>query len=175
MSKAKKLFEPQSNLELLRGWLIHAHKGRDRHDLASRVYERARYVIGAPAVILSTVVGSAVFSALKAKEAPDGWVVALSVLAAAFSALQTFLDFPARAERHRTKGVKYKVIIRLLEQTLVDMANGSPPGENAVASFRAQFDSLEEDAPVIMPRIFDAIERRYSRVTYVQEALELYH
>ena len=32
----KKLFEPANREELLRGWLLHAHKGRGRHDFAAR-------------------------------------------------------------------------------------------------------------------------------------------
>ena len=64
MSKPQKLFDPDSPAELLLGWLVHAHKGRDRHDLAARVYERGRYMLGVPTLIASTIVGTSVFSAL---------------------------------------------------------------------------------------------------------------
>jgi hypothetical protein len=174
MTGTQRLFEPQSTSELLRGWLIHAHKGRDRHDLAARLYERSRYLIGVPAILVSTVVGHAVFSALSSKEAPEWWVGALSILAAALTALQTFLDFPTRAERHRSAGVKYKGIIRSLEQTLAEHGRDLPPTEEMIDASRARFDALEDDAPVIMPRIFDRIEARYSKVSYVHEALGLY-
>jgi uncharacterized membrane protein YfcA len=174
MSKPKKLFEPQSTAELLRGWLIHAHKGRDRHDLAARVYERARYLFGVPTLVVSTAVGTAVFSSLASNESPRWWVGLLSVLAAVLSALQTFLDFPTRAERHRIAGVKYKAIIRSLEQALSELGGGAQLAPTAVASLRAELDALEDEAPVIMPRIFDRVEKRYSGVAYVQEALGLY-
>ena len=36
MGPAKPLFEPADTEELLRGWLLHAHKSRDRHDEAAR-------------------------------------------------------------------------------------------------------------------------------------------
>jgi hypothetical protein len=39
---------------------------------------------------------------------------------------------------------------------------------------RAMLDALEDQAPVIMPRIFFAIERRYSNVVFVRQALGLY-
>lgn len=32
----KKLFEPQDSRELLKGWLIHANKGREKHERAAR-------------------------------------------------------------------------------------------------------------------------------------------
>jgi uncharacterized membrane protein YfcA len=174
MPDGKKLFEPQSPLELLRGWLIHAHKGRDRHDLGARVYERARYAFGVPTLVVSTIVGTAVFSALASGAVPDWWVGVLSVLAAVLSALQTFLDFPTRAERHRSAGVKYKAIIRSLEQSLAEIGTGSALAPTVITSLRSQLDALEDEAPVIMPRIFDRIEKRYSGVSYVQEALGLY-
>lgn len=63
-SKAKKIFEPDSVEELLRGWVLHAHKGRDRHDEAARQYEKYRYWPGIPVIALSAVVGTTVFASL---------------------------------------------------------------------------------------------------------------
>ena len=63
----KKLFEPANREELLRGWLLHAHKGRDRHDLAARRNDTLRYWLGVPTVILSAVVGTSVFASLGAQ------------------------------------------------------------------------------------------------------------
>lgn len=56
MAAPKRLFDPGSQYELLLGWLIHAHKGRDRHDLAARHYERGRYALGIPTLVVSTIV-----------------------------------------------------------------------------------------------------------------------
>ncbi len=174
MSQLKKLFDPVSYTELLRGWLIHAHKGRDRHDLAARVYERARYALGIPTLIVSTVVGTSVFAAISAKGVLPLWVGLLSVAAAVLAALQTFLDFPTRAERHRASAAKYKVVIRNLEQMLATIAGGVTIALEEIAAIRVELDTLENEAPVIMPRIFDTIEDRYKKVAYVQEALGLY-
>lgn len=174
MPEAKKLFEPHSSVELLRGWLIHAHKGRDRHDLSARIYERGRYAFGIPTLIVSTIVGTSVFSALSTHTAPDWWIGVLSVLAAVLSALQTFLDFPTRAERHRTAGVKYKAVIRIVEQALTQAGEGAAPTPAEVSALRSRLDTLEDEAPVIMPRVFDRIEKRYADLSFVQQALGLY-
>jgi len=64
MSKAQ-IFEPDNPNELLRGWLLHAHKGRDRHDLAARRCDRQRYLLGIPATIFSAIVGTSTFAALQ--------------------------------------------------------------------------------------------------------------
>src|SRR6058998_688996 len=103
MTDTKRLLEPANMQELLRGWLLHAHKGRDRHDDAARRYEGHRTGFGVPTIVLSAVVGTSVFASLG--EQPAVWaqvsVGLLSMAAAVFSALQTFFDYPARAERHR--------------------------------------------------------------------------
>ena len=129
MSKPQKLFDPESPAELLLGWLVHAHKGRDRHDLAARVYERGRYMLGVPTLIASTIVGTSVFSALSSPSGgvPSLWVGLFSVLAAILAALQTFLDLPARSAQHRATGVKYKAAIRELEQMRATLAPGAAP------------------------------------------------
>jgi len=176
MPDTRLLFDPGSQPELLRGWLIHAHKGRDRHDAAARIYERLKYIVGIPALIVSTVVGTSVFSALAAqsKSPVSLWVGLLSVAAAVLSALQTFLDFPARAERHRAAGVKYKAVIRSLEHSLANLADSTALTQDQVSRIEQRLDELEDSAPVIMPRIYSAVERRYADVKFVQEAIGLY-
>jgi hypothetical protein len=175
-SDTQRLFDPGSTLELLRGWLIHAHKGRDRHDTAARIYERSKYVVGIPALILSTIVGTSVFSSLSS-QAPmplSLWVGLLSIGAAVFAALQTFLDYPARAERHRAAGVKYKAIIRGLELVLADLADGRAVSGDQITRIQQRLDELEDSAPVIMPRIYARVESLYKHVEYVKEAIKLY-
>lgn len=77
------IFEPDDPNELLRGWLLHAHKGRDRHDLAARRCDRQRYLLGIPATIASAVVGTSTFAALQ--QSP-GLVVQVSIGALAINA-----------------------------------------------------------------------------------------
>lgn len=98
----------------------------------------------------------------------------LSVLAAVLAALQTFLDYPARAERHRAAAVKYKASIRLMEQYLANLAAGMGPTPDELPALRAQMDALEEQAPVLMSRLYATIEARYAKVEYVKEAIRLY-
>jgi hypothetical protein len=64
MADDKRLFSPHSVTDLVAGWLLHAHKARDRHDLASRPYAKGQYALGIPALIASTVVGTSLFASL---------------------------------------------------------------------------------------------------------------
>ncbi len=176
MTDEKRLFEPGNPKELLRGWLLHAHKGRDRHDTAARRFEGRRYLFGVPTIVLSAVVGTSVFSSLGRGTGIVLSVIVglLSVTATVLAALQTFLDYPGRAGRHRATGAKYKAIIRELEQVLTGPTAAASMDEARLATLRARLDTLEEEAPVVAPRIYDQVERTYASVTFVNEALALY-
>lgn len=174
MPNEKLLFSPESVEQLLAGWLVHSHKARDRHDLASRIYAKGQYALGIPALIVSTVVGTSVFSALASEEVPALWVGLLSITAAVLTAVQTFMDFGGRSDKHRIAAVKYKAAIRGLEYLQVRLTKKDSVSDEEISTIRTQLDSLEEAAPVVMPRIYDRIEQRYQDVKYVREALDLY-
>jgi hypothetical protein len=174
MPDEKRLFQPHSVKNLVAGWLVHAHKSRDRHDQASRSYARWQYLLGIPALILSTVVGTSLFSAYSSSQVPSWWVGLLSMTAAILTALQTFMDYGGRSDKHRLAGVKYKEAIRALEYLSVKLANGEQLTDEQISAVKAQLDALEEAAPVVMPNVYDRVEARYQNAKYVHEALELY-
>lgn len=174
MATDKRLFSPESLQQLLSGWLIHSHKARDRHDLASRTYARGQYALGIPALIVSTVVGTAVFSALASQEAPGVWIGILSIAAAVLTAVQTFMDFGGRSDKHRLAAVKYKAAVRAVEFLLMRLSTATEIAEEEIGDLRIQLDNLEEAAPVVMPKIYDTIEKRYQDVKTVSHATELY-
>ena len=124
----KKIFEPANREELLRGWLLHAHKGRDRHDLAARRNDTYRYWLDVPTIVFAAVVGTSVFATLESQvdtnfKIGPGFV---SIASAVLASLQTFYDFATHAASHRLAGVKYKTIIRELEQILTGPAKQLP-------------------------------------------------
>lgn len=174
MTDEKRVFSPTGVDEMLNGWLIHAHKCRDRHDEASRLYAKGQYALGIPSLVASTVVGSSVVSYLSAQTTPAVWVAVLSIAAAVLAALQTFLDFAGRSDKHRSAGVKYKAAIRFLEQLKVRRSQGEEIPREELDHFRTALDALEESAPVVMPRIYDRVEKRYQDMKYVQEAIDLH-
>ena len=174
MASDKRLFSPESLDQLLSGWLIHSHKARDRHDLASRTYARGQYALGIPALVVSTIVGTSLFSALASKEVPGLWVGLLSIAAAVLTAVQTFMDFGGRSDKHRIAAVKYKASIRAIEYLLMRLSKSDTVTDEELLDLRTQLDNLEESAPVVMPKIYDAVEKRYQDVKYVRDAIDLY-
>jgi hypothetical protein len=141
------LFEPDDPNELLRGWLLHAHKGRDRHDLAARRCDQRRYLIGVPATIV------------------------LAIVAAILTSLQTFLDLGARAERHRLAGVRYKAVIRHLEQLGIGTIKAGLDAP-VVTELRQRLDALEEEMPVVSPAIYDQVEAKYRDPAFIDAVVQ---
>jgi hypothetical protein len=172
----RRLFEPQSAEELLRGWLLHCHKARDRHDAAAREYDTWRYRLGVPVVVLGAIVGTAVFASLG--EGQERWITIgigiTSVTATVLAALQTFLDYPGRADRHRAAGVRYKGFIRYLEQALTDDLPRTDPAGTWIADLRQRLDAVEDAAPVVGDNIWKRVEARYTGIEFVPTALGLY-
>jgi hypothetical protein len=60
----KRLFHPRTHEELLKGWMLHAHKGRDRHDEAARRLDRYHWTLGALSALFSAIVGTTLFAQL---------------------------------------------------------------------------------------------------------------
>jgi hypothetical protein len=174
MAEEKRVFTPTGVDELIKGWLIHAHKSRDRHDEAARLYAKAQYALGIPSLVASTVVGSSVVAALASNAMPPWWVGLLSLLAAVLAALQTFMDYGGRSDKHRGAAVRYKAAIRQLEQLRVRRIDHEEVHREELDQLRASLDALEDTAPVVMPSIYDRVEKKYRDVKYVEEALELY-
>ena len=171
----KKLFEPANREELLRGWLLHAHKCRERQELAARRNETYRYWLGGPAIILSTIVGTSVFATLESQV--DFWfkvVLGLvSMSSAVLASLQTFYNFAARAETHRVAAIRYKIIIRELQQLLTGSAKLLPDKSDFLDDLRQRLDDLELEAPVVAESIYGQIEELYNNVEIEDQVAEL--
>ena len=171
----KKLFEPANREELLRGWLLHAHKCRDRHELAARRNDTYRYWLGVPTIIFATVVGSSVFASLDAQVNTSFKIILglVSITSAVLASLQTFYNFTGRAETHRVTAIKYKAMIRELEQLLTGSARQLPEMSDFLNDLRQRLNDLEAEAPVVVDRIYRLIEERYNNVEFEDKAAEL--
>jgi hypothetical protein len=117
------------------------------HYKAALRFSKFQTRIGIPAVILTGIVSTSVFASLQGQ--PDLWwqivVGVMSLTAAVLTALQSFLSYNERAERHRAAGARYNSVGRQLEQLLArDNDDWSP-----LTEIRAKIDSLAEESPHI--------------------------
>ena len=116
------------------------------HYRAALRYSRLNYWFGFPTVILATVVGTSVFATLQQK--PEFWwqltVGLMSIAAAVLSALQSFLGYNDKAEKHRSAGAKYNAIGRELELLLAQDSDWAP-----LDTIRQRIDTLAQESPHI--------------------------
>lgn len=171
----RRLFEPANREELLLAWLRHAHKCRDRHELAARRTNTYHYWLGVPTIVFATVVGSSVFASLDAQV--DSWfkivLGVVSITSAVLASLQTFYNFAGRAETHRVTAIRYKIIIRELEQSLTGADNELPEKPDFLDELRQRLDDLESDAPVVPDSIYMRIEELYNNVVFEDKVARL--
>jgi hypothetical protein len=102
--------EKDALLTLLGKWCVKAKGYRDAHHNASVRLRRWHFVLGVPAIVLSSVVAMFVFATL---QKTLSWGVAMavgvvSVGAAILAACQTFLRCSDRAEAHRQASAEYE-------------------------------------------------------------------
>ena len=124
--------------------------------------ERRHLYFGIPAVALSAIVGTAVFSSLE-----DGVDVTtrlifglLSIASAVVAALQTFLNLSDRGAKHKSAGACYGGIRRDLE-----LLKTMPPAEvdsmrEALEDIKCKMDELAASAPSIPSRFKAKIDER---------------
>jgi hypothetical protein len=111
--------------------------------------------LGITVIVLSTVVGAAIFTTLKESLSTAAKIGAglLSLAAAVFSALQTFLGFAQRQAAHHEAAVRYGALRREIEAAL-----GLPPAEpelhRLLAHLRARWDEIDAAAPAVPQRIW---------------------
>lgn len=136
-----------STRQIATQWYHRAATVAHGHYRAALRFSKLNFWFGFPSVVLATVVGTSVFATLQSK--PEIWwqvvVGSMSILAAILSALQSFLGYNEKAERHRAAGAKYNAVGRELELWL------SVPQEDVgkLDGIRLRIDSLAQESPHI--------------------------
>ncbi len=156
---------------LLVKWLERARTNQLQHYKAADYYSRANNLLGIPAAILSAVVGTAVFSTLEKKVGLriELIVGSLSVLTAILAALQTFLRYAERAEKHRSVAASYGAMRKQIEEIGYLPVNQRGGLKEFLDGLRAQADSLAQGAPSPPPSIWAALRKAKGENFFVPE------
>lgn len=133
------------------------------HYRAAAHYKRLGRGFGIPVVILTTVVGTVVFTSIAS---PNGYSTGLQLLAgllsmgaAVLSGLATFLNYGELAERHRDAAVKYGNLRREIEE-IISFTPSQDELKSTMADLRTRWNSLDIEAPSIPQKIHDYALRR---------------
>lgn len=143
--------------ELIAQWQVGLRISHRAHYEASKYYERLHMLLGVPTVILSALLGTAVFASLQHSDA--AWIkslmAVLSVSMVALTSLQTFFKYSERAERHKTAAVQIGEVRRELEQKL----QFSQLDEALTKTIREKWDAADRQSPTIPTHIYVRIEK----------------
>jgi uncharacterized membrane protein YbhN (UPF0104 family) len=141
--------EASGRADLLRSWRNGIQIMHRSHAQAATAFTRRGRLLAVTALVLSTVVGTSIFSSINT-EPSTAWKVVtglVSLASAVFAALQAFLTYPELAERHRQTELRAGALRRRLD---VLMARGFEDGDAAeLADLRSLWDEIAESAPVV--------------------------
>jgi hypothetical protein len=147
--------------DLLERYRLRAHRMARAQFLAGKRAHSMHVGLGIPVVVLTTAVGTTIFSSLGAS--PDSALVIVaglvSLLAAALAALQTFLGFAERAEKYRTSAAEYSALKRDLDVLATQLQITTPSPGDALAELHPliqRFAAVEKES-------LDAADAHYDR------------
>src|SRR5262249_46272001 len=114
--------------QILEDWHSSVRRLHFAHNVEAARFEQLRRHLGFTATALSTVVGTTVFATLETS--PNVYIKIvvglLSIAAAVLGSLQTFLNYPELAEKHKIAAVEYGELKRTIKRL-----QASPPAEDA--------------------------------------------
>lgn len=146
-------------LKIIRQWhrgLCISHKA---HAVAATTFHRRNLLLGIPVVILTTIVGTAVFGSMATS--PSTWakiiVGLLSLVAASLASLQTFLRYSETSEKHKAAAVKYGSLRREVEELLVTGKKEEVLSPSFLKSLRTRWDDVDQVSPAVPQRLLDPI------------------
>lgn len=135
------------------------------HRKLSDRLQRRYLMLGLPVVVLTTVIGTAVFASLADEEPVDTAtrviVGSVSITAAVLSSLQTFLRYATRAEGHRVAAIRYETLRRDVAETLaLPLAMRNDPIRE-LDSVRLRMDRYAKESPPIAQREWERLEKQF--------------
>lgn len=145
--------------ELIEQWRFRSHRVQLAHYECARRFERLHLWLGLPAIALSTLVGTAVFSSLeKSADAKLQIIVGLlSVLAAVLTGLQTFLRYGELGDKHRLAGARFANLKHRIEM-LMTQPDG-PEVASQLVGIEEAWAKLREESPSLSSKIWKRVER----------------
>ncbi len=148
---------------LAKDWFRRCRESQMAHYEYCSILERRHLYFGIPAIVLSTLVGTAVFSSWETA-VNDGWgrIVfgMLSMLAAAITALQTFLNLAEKASKHKNSGASYGALRRDLELLKTLPPETEDEMKKQLQVIKLKMDELAANSPGIPSKFKVMIDKR---------------
>jgi len=146
---------------LLADWRLRVYAAQSAHYASADRFRALNYIVGVPAIIFSSIVGTAIFASLEQDSRPTLIVGVASILAAVLTGLQTFLRFPERAAHHASAADWYSAIRRDIEETLHLPCDSRGRVKDCLDRIRKEMNRAGQDAPELNVRLWKREARRF--------------
>jgi hypothetical protein len=160
-------------IQLLERWAARATAAQHAHYFLTSRLRRANLLVGIPVVALTAIVSTSLFATLASDQnhVPVGlqWAAAaISLLAGALAAVQTFLRLSQRAEQHMSAGDWFSAIRRDIEVLLAAPDEERENPQDVLNALRRDLNTAIQKAP----EIGEALWHRFARAYEVGEPME---
>jgi hypothetical protein len=151
---------------LLKDWRQRSAAASEAHYNLASGLRRKNLCLGVPVVMFSTIVGTSLFATLADPEAVIQPTLrfaigSISVAAAILAALQTFLRFGERAEKHVVAADWYAAVRRDMDQLLALSAKDRGSPKTCFDRIRKQMSKVGQHSPEIGDRLWKVMATRY--------------
>jgi conflict system pore-forming effector with SLATT domain len=148
--------------QLLQDWRNRVYAAQAAYYQEAERLRRRQYQLGIPTVIVSSLVGTAVFADLD-KVTTLRWVVgSVSILAAVLASLQTFLKFGENATLHGVAADWFAAIRREIEELLVLPVDLRGNPKSCLDAIRQEINKAGQKSPELRETLWSRIARRFA-------------
>jgi hypothetical protein len=173
--------------QLAHDWGQRAVAAQHAHYYLAAGLKKRNLALGIPVVIFTTVVGTSLFASMASTSSDPstgsaiglpGWarfaIGTISILAAVLAAIQTFLRFAERAERHAQAADWYASIRREIEELLALPAHKRGDPKKVLDGLRKELNKAGQIYPEIGEKTWHRVAHLYGveQPTFAKEASE---
>lgn len=145
----------EEKIILLKKWKKRIKKAQKAHYDDAHRLARNRKILGVPTVILTTLVGTAIFANLKNSHTEDEvytyYIILglLSISASILASLQTFLNYSEKSEKHLNAARRLSSLKKEIQHNVITL-NESPERINEFLNYiREKWDEIINEAPLV--------------------------
>jgi hypothetical protein len=127
-------------------------------------FRRGHMWLGVPAVILSSIVGTAVFASIENQNIgilPRVGIALVSIAAAVLAGLQTFLRLAETASSHAAAADWYSAIKRDIEQLQALRAQERGDAKSCTDALRKEINKVGQKSPELRESLWTKVAHRY--------------
>lgn len=148
---------------MLSNWLLRLKIIYRAYYASAVATDRAHYVIGISAVILSVLPAAQFFviTGVAKTEIGAAILALITLVVSCLALIQTFLKLPEKAERYRSAGVHFSDLHREIEHLMVRSDLDVNAVDQQIISIRKKWEDLGNASPTAINRIFEALVKKH--------------